>query len=396
MKSFNICVIGGCGHVGLPLSIQLANAGNNVSIYDVNKEAINLIKRGKMPFMEEGADQILKKVLKKKRLQLFSDAKVISQSEIIILIVGTPVDEFLNPRITDLLNLLSSYSEHFRDKQTLILRSTVYPGTSRKIYQMLMKSGKDIEVAFCPERIAEGHAIKELVELPQIISSFTPEGLKKAKEVFSTLTKDIIELEPEEAELAKLFTNAWRYIKFATANQFFMIANEYKLDYARIYKAMTYNYSRAKDLPKPGFAGGPCLLKDTMQLSAFSSNNFVLGHTAMLLNEGLPNYIVQSLERRYDLSQLSVGILGMAFKANSDDKRSSLSYKLKKILQFKCPKVYCSDPYIKEKGFMDEETLIDKSDLIILGVPHDQYADLNIQTKPVVDIWNFFKKGFII
>jgi len=396
MKSFNICVIGGCGHVGLPLSIQLANHGNNVYIYDIDKQAIKLVKNGIMPFREEGAEPILKSVLKKKKLKLFSDAKVIRQNEIVILIVGTPVDEFLNPRIMDLLKLISQYLHYMTDKQLLILRSTVYPGISRKIYNIIQESGKDIDVAFCPERIAEGHAIKELVELPQIVSSFTERGLNKAKQVFSTLTKDIVELEPEEAELAKLFTNAWRYIKFATANQFFIIANEYKLNYARIYNAMTHNYPRAKDLPTPGFAGGPCLLKDTMQLSAFNNNNFMLGHIAMLINEGLPNYIVQHLEKRYELNKLKVGILGMAFKANSDDKRSSLSYKLRKILQFKCSQVYCSDPFIKEKDFIDEKTLIAMSDLIILGVPHSQYKDLDLKGKPLVDIWDFFKGGFVI
>jgi UDP-N-acetyl-D-mannosaminuronic acid dehydrogenase len=396
MKSFDICVIGGCGHVGLPLSIQLANYGNNVCIYDTNKESVKLVKNGIMPFMEEGAEPILKSVLKKIKLQLFNDAKVITQSEVILLIVGTPVDEFLNPRITDLLKLVSQYLQYMTDKQLLILRSTVYPGISRKIYNMIQESGKDIDVAFCPERIAEGHAIKELVELPQIVSSFTERGLKKAKQVFLTLTKDIVELEPEEAELAKLFTNAWRYIKFATANQFFIIANDYNLNYLKIYNAMIHNYPRAKDFPSPGFAGGPCLLKDTMQLSAFNNNNFMLGHTAMLVNEGLPNYIVQHLGKRYELGKLKIGILGMAFKANSDDKRSSLSYKLRKILQFKCSKIYCSDPFIKEEDFIDENKLIALSDLIILGVPHSQYRGLDLKDKPVVDIWDFFKGGFVI
>lgn len=396
MKSFHICVIGGCGHVGLPLSIQLANYGNNVCIYDINKESVKLVKNGIMPFMEEGAEPILKSILKKKKLRLFNEVKVIKHSEIVILIVGTPVDEFLNPRITDLLKLVAKYLRYLTNEQLIILRSTVYPGISRKIYNMIKESGKDIDVAFCPERIAEGHAIKELVELPQIVSSFTKRGLNRAKQVFSTLTKDIVELEPEEAELAKLFTNAWRYIKFATANQFFIIANDYNLNYLKIYNAMIHNYPRAKDFPSPGFAGGPCLLKDTMQLSAFNNNNFMLGHTAMLVNEGLPNYIVQHLGKRYELSKLKIGILGMAFKANSDDKRSSLSYKLMKILQFKCSKIYCSDPFIKEESFIDENKLIALSDLIILGVPHSQYRNLDLKDKPVTDIWDFFKRGFKI
>ncbi|EQD32751.1 nucleotide sugar dehydrogenase, partial [mine drainage metagenome] len=154
---------------------------------------------------------------------------------------------------------------------------------------------------------------------------------------------EIVELEPEEAELAKLFTNTWRYIKFATANQLYMIANDFGLDYDRIRTALAHNYPRAQDLPGAGLAAGPCLLKDTMQLAAFNNNQFTLGHSAMLINEGLPLYTVARLEQRFDLSQMTVGILGMAFKGESDDIRSSLSYRLKRILQFKSKRVLCTD-----------------------------------------------------
>ena len=159
-------------------------------------------------------------------------------------------------------------------------------------------------------------------------------------------------LEPEEAELAKLFTNTWRYIKFATANQFWMMANDFGLDFARIRHAIAYDYPRAADLPMPGFAAGPCLLKDTMQLAAFNRNNFVLGHSAMLINEGLPLYLVSRLEDRFDLGELTVGILGMAFKGGSDDPRDSLAYKLRKILTLKARETLCTDPYVVDDRFL--------------------------------------------
>ena len=152
-------------------------------------------------------------------------------------------------------------------------------------------------------------------------------------------------LDVEEAELAKLFANTWRYIQFAAANQLFMIANDFGLDFARIRDALKQDYPRLAGMPGPGLAAGPCLLKDTMQLAAFNNNNFTLGHASMMINEGLPLYMVSKLEQQYDLSEMTVGILGMAFKAESDDTRSSLSYKLKRLLRFRAARVLCTDPY---------------------------------------------------
>jgi UDP-N-acetyl-D-mannosaminuronic acid dehydrogenase len=202
-----------------------------------------------------------------------------------------------------------------------------------------------MDVAFCPERIAEPTAMTELYSLPQLVSSRTERGKQRAAALFSRLTDEIIVLEPEEAELAKLFTNTWRYIKFAAANQFYMMANDRGLDFERIRSAVTHNYPRAADLPGAGFSAGPCLLKDTMQLAAFSDNKFALGHAAMLVNEGLPLCVVSQLEKRFDLRTMSVGILGMSFKAGSDDTRSSLSYKLRRVLRFKAKEVLATDPY---------------------------------------------------
>jgi UDP-N-acetyl-D-mannosaminuronic acid dehydrogenase len=172
-----------------------------------------------------------------------------------------------------------------------------------------------------------------------------------------------------------------------------MIANDYNLDFYNIYYAMTHNYARTKDFPRPGFAAGPCLFKDTMQLAAFNNNNFHLGHTAMLINEGLPNYVVNQLKKQYALSEKKVGILGMAFKAESDDIRESLSYKLKKILAIETKQVLCADPYVKDASLTDEETLIRDSDVIIIAAPHKRYRDLKIHNKKIVDIWNILNNG---
>ncbi len=182
------------------------------------------------------------------------------------------------------------------------------------------------------------------------------------------LTESIIELEPEEAELAKLFTNSWRYIKFAAANQYFMIANDLGLDFARIRAAMMQDYPRAADLPGAGFAAGPCLFKDTMQLASVTGGSFALGHSAMLVNEGLPDYLVKRMEQHAELFELTVGILGMAFKAESDDRRSSLSYRLKRVLAFRARRVLTTDPFVTDDpDLLPLEQVIAESDVLVHG-----------------------------
>ena len=248
-------------------------------------------------------------------------------------------------------------------------------------------------MAFCPERIAEGKAMEELFSLPQIVSGRTQGARDRAATLFKNLTDSTVELEPEEAELAKLFTNTWRYIKFAAANQFYIMANDHGLDFDRIRKALAYDYPRAADMPGAGLAAGPCLFKDTMQLAAFTDNSFQLGHAAMQVNEGLPLYIVCHLERNHDLSTMTVGILGMAFKGESDDIRSSLSYKLKRILEFRAGNVLCTDPYVTvDESLTPLEEVLEKSDILILAAPHRVYRDLQT-TKPVADVWNFLGQG---
>jgi UDP-N-acetyl-D-mannosaminuronic acid dehydrogenase len=310
-----------------------------------------------------------------------------------VVVIGTPVDEHLNPDQQAIPVALGGCAPHLRDGQLLVLRSTVFPGVTALVEKMIAGLGVEIEVAFCPERIAEGKAMTELFELPQIVSARSPHGLERASKLFGLLTDSIVQLSPEEAELAKLFTNVWRYIKFAAANQFYMMANDRGLDFERIRKGLSQDYPRAADMPGAGFAAGPCLFKDTMQLAAFNNNQFALGHTAMTINEGLPLYLVHRLEQRFDLSSMTVGILGMAFKGGSDDIRSSLSYKLKRILAFKADKVLCADPYVTvDPNLLSQDEVIAQSDLLVIAAPHPEYRGL-VTDKPVADIWDVLGQG---
>jgi UDP-N-acetyl-D-mannosaminuronic acid dehydrogenase len=389
----DIAVVGGCGRAGLPLAIAFADRGLSVVVYDVNVRAAEVVSSGKLPFDEPGAQAPLERALTEGRLQVTTDPSTISSAESVVIIIGTPVDEHLNPDPQAVVNLVEGLADHLMDGQLLILRSTVYPGVTRLVDALLKRLGKTIDVSFCPERLAEGKAMSELYELPQIVSGRSQEAVDRAGKLFGNLTAQILPLEPEEAELAKLFTNTWRYIKFATANQLFMIANDFGLDFDKIRAAVTHDYPRAADMPRAGFAAGPCLFKDTMQLAAFNNNNFMLGHASMMVNEGLPLYLVARIEQTHDLSNLVVGILGVAFKAESDDSRSSLSYKLKRILRIKAREVLCTDPYVKtDSDLVPLEEVLSRADLLIVATPHRVYRDLDPQV-PVIDIWNLFGKG---
>jgi UDP-N-acetyl-D-mannosaminuronic acid dehydrogenase len=394
----DVVVIGGGGHVGLPLAIALADRGASVVIYDLSERAVELINAGTMPFSEPGATPLLRRALDARKLAATTDASVVSRARNIVVVIGTPVDEHLNPDPNAIPKALDGCSEYFRDGQLLVLRSTVYPGVTALVERMIVGLGRAIPVAFCPERIAEHKAMTELFTLPQIVSSRTAEGRERAARLFGLLTDKIVHLEPEEAELAKLFTNTWRYIKFAAANQFYMMANDRGLDFERIRSGLTDGYPRAQDMPGPGLAAGPCLLKDTMQLAAFSDNTFSLGHSAMLINEGLPLYIVSQLEKRFDLSTLTVGILGMSFKAESDDIRSSLSYKLRRVLKFKAKAVLGTDPYVSEETddtLLPLDDVLAKADILVIATPHPEYASIATD-KPVADVWNLLGNGVLV
>ena len=392
--SYDVCIIGGLGHIGLPLGISFARAGKKVILYDINQQAIDVVSKGRMPFFETGAEKLLQETINK-TLFISSDKNVISQSHFVILTIGTPIDEHLNPQFTLFKNFFAEIISLLGDKQHIIIRSTVYPGTTEKVQELLRQNGKKTRVSFCPERISEGKAIEEIRDLPQIISSFDDDSLLEASELFGSLTTQTIPLKPIEAELAKLYTNVWRYLQFATSNQFYQIATQNNLDFYRIYDAAIKDYPRIKGFAKAGFAAGPCLLKDTMQLAAFANNSFFLGHAAMLINEGLPNFIVQKLKEKNNLKTKVVGILGMAFKGDSDDCRESLSYKLKKVLTIEARGVLCSDPFVKDDRLVPADVLIEKSDIIILGAPHSEYKKLKLDfaSKTIVDIWNFFGRG---
>lgn len=389
----DVVIMGGGGHVGLPLGIAFASRGLGTVLYDINQATVDKINSGELPFLEAGAGPVLDEALGANLLHATTDPAALSDAAIVVVVVGTPVDEHLNPDPWVVREAIADVSEYLRNGQLLVLRSTVFPGVTALVEDLIRNKGLVIDVVFCPERIAEGKAMTELFELPQIVAGRSDAGAQRAERLFRHVTDHIVHMEPEEAELAKLFTNTWRYIKFATTNQLYMIANSFGLDYERIRSGLAEGYPRAEDLPRAGFAAGPCLFKDTMQLAAFNNNQFTLGHAAMMVNEGMPLYVVSQLEQTMDLRAATVGILGMAFKGESDDIRSSLSYKLKRILRYRAKEVLGTDPYVQndpELASLDD--VLDRADVLIVGAPHRVYAEMETDI-PVIDIWNVRGNG---
>jgi len=393
----DLTVVGGAGHVGIPLVLAFAEAGYRVNVHDVNRNALATLQSGRLPFIEYGGEELLLRAVKQNRLLFTSLPADIFQTGPVIITIGTPIDEFLNPVRKVVQDCIDALLPYLADGQLLVLRSTVFPGTTDWLDAYLLRRNRHLKVAFCPERMVQGQGIKELKETPQIISGTTAAAEEEAARLFSAIAPELIIVKPREAEFAKLFSNAYRYIEFATSNQFYLIAKSAGLDYRKVYDAMKRNYPRARGIPSPGLAAGPCLMKDTMQLAAFAQNQFSLGNAAMLVNEGLVLHVCDDLRSRYDLSRMTVGLLGMAFKADIDDTRASLSYKFKKALASLAEAVLTTDPFVTtDADLLGLEEVISRSDLLVLCAPHSAYRDLDFASKPVVDVWGFLTKANVI
>jgi UDP-N-acetyl-D-mannosaminuronic acid dehydrogenase len=394
MKSqYDVAIVGGAGHIGIPLALVLADRGVRTLIYDINNAALDSLRAGHLPFSEEGGDKLLKKVLKSGALGFTHDPKKLRGVPAIVVTIGTPIDEFHNPNFTPLTRCLEAVLPYLENTQTIILRSTVAPGVTDFLERFLRKRGAKVGLAFCPERIVQGKGIEEIQAIPQFVSATSPPALKVARDLFSKVSPLVIEMNPLEAEFGKLICNAFRYINFAATNQLYMMCTQAGVDYVGLLEKMRRGYPRMAYIPGPGFAAGPCLMKDTMQLFAFGRHRFPLGQIAMNTNEGLPDFLVDQLRSRMKLRGRKVGILGMAFKAESDDIRDSLSYKLGKILRFEGADVMYSDEYVKDPTFISKEVLCRQAEIIIVGVPHQAYRKLRIPKRvELIDLWGIVGK----
>ncbi len=394
----------GVGRVGLPLALFLADKGHSVYGIDVDSQKINLLSRMRMPFIEEGSQQLLEKYIGKS-FKVTTDFSNIAKVRVIILTLGTPVDENMNPSLVQIDKALAVARPYLKKGQLLILRSTVSPGTTDYVKAYLeeegFKVGQNFYLAFCPERIAEGRSLAELAEIPQIIGGAERNSAQKAADFFKNLGIEVNTSDSVSAELAKLFTNMYRYINFAIANEFMILAGNNHRDIYKIVDLVNRNYKRG-GLALPGLTGGPCLFKDGFFLIGDVPFADLIA-TSWKINESIPLFLIKKVRERTRLQGKKAVILGLAFKAEIDDIRESLAFKVKKALERERARVFLHDPYVA--GYQkDLSETLKGADLIFLATNHDFYKKMDItkvrklvsKTCVVCDVWNVFRTNKII
>ena len=388
LNNDHISIIGGAGHIGLPLALAFSQKNLKIHLIDKNKKNLNLIQNNIMPFLEIGAEKILNRGLKKKLFFFEDNLNFMLKSKFIIICIGTPINNHLKPNLNNFFKLIKKIRQKINKDQILIIRSSVYPGTIKKIQQILKY--KNDNILYCPERIVQSKSLIELPKLPQIVATNNKNKIGETKKLFNKITSKIIETNILEAELIKLYSNANRYINFAIANQLFSICHKHNLNFKRIRNIMQDGYKRNLNLANAGFTSGPCLLKDTMQLNSFCNNLFELGTAAMKINEKIPNLIIDEIKRIKNYKKKTIGLLGLTFKGETDDVRDSLSIKLLNKLKKLKLRINQSDEYYKDHSNISKNQLIKRSEIIIIGAPHLAYKKLKIsKSKYLIDIWNF-------
>ena len=406
-NKFTLGVLG-LGRVGLPFAATFAHHGVKVLGADINKNHIEKILSGKAPFKDVHLEEFLKETVSNKNFIPTTDASmVIKNSDIIVITVGTPINNFLQPDYSQLISVLDEIAKYDIRNKLVVMRSTSSPGTLEGLVRNTLEKktglaeGKDFLLAACPERIVEGKATIELYEVPEMIGGIQ-EGTNNIVEVlFKKLDsrKEVIHVKPEEAELAKLFTNVYRYVNFALANEFAMIANEYGLDAHRVIDAANFKYKRGP-IPKPGLVGGPCLTKDGYFMShGMTHSDFIL--LAWKINEHLPYYIVNQMKKEMvnlnlDINKSKIGILGLTFKSGSDNLIHSPSKKIADIVSAFNDKIKVHDPYVPDTYALEET--IDGSDVVILATNHPEFKGLEDKIekshcKLLIDCWGMLDQS---
>ena len=405
MKKKKTAAIIGIGRVGLPMALFLAEEGYTTYGIGRSQEKIAQLVGGELPFIEKHADRLLKKHVNKSFIPTISYESV-NDAQYIILTLGTPIDENMNPVYDQIDSALSSMAPYLKAGQTMILRSTVAPKTTEYVRSILndirgITVGKNFYLAFCPERIAEGYAIEEIKSIPQIVGGADKISTKKAVAFFKGLGIETLPTDAVSAELAKLFTNMYRYINFAIANEFMILAGSHHRDIYKIVDLVNRNYKRG-GLALPGLTGGPCLFKDGFFL--ISDVPFAdLIATSWKINESIPLFLIKKVRERTKLEGKKAVILGLAFKAEIDDTRESLAFKVKKALEREHAQVYLHDPYVA--GYQNDlDETLKGADLIFLATNHKYYKQMDINNVKklvskncvICDVWNVFKTNRII
>lgn len=405
MHRFQVGIVG-LGRVGLPLGIAFARKGVRVVGVDRNEELLASVRCGKMPFHEDGGEVALKEAVSSGMLCATDDNQELRDVDIIFITVATGLNGEQRVDYTQLYAALDRICPQLHPVQAIVLRSTVSPGTLQKIVKPYIEEktdlivGRDVLLASAPERISAGRAIIELEQLPEIVGGLDQTATDVITDVMRTLNpvKVVHQTDPVSAELAKLFTNVYRYVTFAVANEFALLAEHHQRNAHDIIGMINAGYPRG-GIPHPGPCGGPCLAKDGYLLvEELSFPDFIL--TAWKLNEGVPSYMIGRLKEALTDAGKSivgarVGVLGMGFKADIDDLRHSPAMRMIELLKREGADVVVHDPYHETAGL--DEAVAD-ADAVVLATNHKAFAglqasDLQVKTKQdciFVDCWGIW------
>ncbi len=403
MFEYEACIIG-TGRVGLPLGLSLVDVGVKATGVDVDANLIAAVKEGRMPFHEPGYDELVASG----KFVVHSTPEVVSKSAIIIMTVGTPLHNHIETDLSQIQRVLESIKDYIVKDQLIILRSTVAPGTTAYVHKWLERNtdftvGDDILLSFCPERIAEGVAYEELRTLPQIVGGEDDASRDAAAELFGRLAPEVMKTNFITAELVKLFCNISRYVHFAMANQFALVADNFGANIYETRRLANHNYPRAS-LAMPGFTAGTCLRKDFGMINEWSAYPDMM-LSAWKMNEYTPAMLVDHLMKRTTIHDRRVAVLGFSFKADTDDIRDSLVPKLHRYIGRQLPtEIRISDHNLPDpieepsaheplKNWPVADALEDV-DCVFVATNHSGYGEVLKElgrTRPqawVADIWN--------
>jgi len=406
---YDVTIIG-AGRVGLPLALMLEDKKLNIAIKDKDIDIARTLIARKMPFFEPGFDEMIRNT------NIHPYIHEMPESKAYIITVGTPLAQHIESDLNQVIEVIDELIKKIKlEDKLIILRSTVAPSTTKFVGDYIaqktnLKLGENFFLAMCPERIAEGKAFEELAQLPQIIGAEDDQSFEKTKEIFSKMIPEnkIFRGTFSEAELAKLFTNIYRYINFSIPNYFVIMAQHFGADVFHIFDIMNHGYERNIGLKQPGFTGGSCLRKDFGMISEhLPQTDLIL--QAYKINEYMPKYVVDLVKDK--IKNSTVGILGYTFKADVDDVRDTLSAKLIRYVKRNVPeRVIVSDYNLPKGEFIDPCNnikfdnvstleLINMSDIIFIATNHSQYYKIdrdNFAGKTVVDLWRVLGKQMVV
>jgi UDP-N-acetyl-D-mannosaminuronic acid dehydrogenase len=371
----------GLGRVGLPLALSFADRGLRVIGIDNDTARLETVRGGRMPFEETNGQELLDRVMADPadpRLTLSERVSEAAGARHIVLTLGTPSFSHIEIDMRDIRSALDDLLGVLEPGHSVILRSTVAPGTTEFVAGYLAKHrgfqiGEEVFVAHAPERIAAGRFIEEIDTLPCIIGGVGSHSGEVIAELFGAFRAPIVQTTPAQAELAKIWTNILRYANFALPNLLMMDCERYSANVFEVIDLINRDYPRG-GIARPGFTAGTCLRKDfTFSEERSAAPGMLLAVSRV--NESVPLFLLEGAKRRLgSLANRKVAVLGLAFKADTDDERDSLAHKLIRLLERELADVVVHDPHVPTPTASLPDAL-DGAEVVIVATNHSEFRD---------------------